>query len=183
MKLFLPTDDVENVSTRRIEGTRLALLKQRQINLTPRELFKLYFDIFLAFEEIEEANTPFLKRQVGPAWFTQDFPATNLDDEEEVYEIWLAFLSPTILFSRLGISKKYLGLVGYQPNLVSLQFGFSQLVPKSLFQSQSEIVSGNSGVDEDYFNRRMKEFEEKSYQINPFPYHNSLYCTVGFGTW
>ncbi|MCI09893.1 hypothetical protein A2U01_0030984, partial [Trifolium medium] len=183
MKLFLPSNEETRVSTRQIEGTRLALLKQRRTDLSPRELFMFYFKILLSFEEIEEINTPFLKRQIGPAWFKQNFPATNPDDEEEINEILLAFLNPTILSSQLGVTKTYLGLVGYQPNLVVRQFGFSQFIPKSLFQQKSEIVLGNSGMDEAYFDRRLKAVDKETYQINPFPYEISHYCTLGYAKW
>jgi hypothetical protein len=45
-----------------------------------------------------------------------------------VNEIWLTFLSPTILSSRLGKEKHYLGLVGYQPNLVARQLGLHEII-------------------------------------------------------
>ncbi|MCH89373.1 CAP-Gly domain-containing linker protein 1-like [Trifolium medium] len=183
MNMFLPPLDEPKVLNRQIEGTRLALLRQREAGLSPRELFILYFKVFLSFEEIEAIHTPFLKIQIGPAWFKQDFPATNPDDEEDVNEIYLAFLSPTILSSRLGIAKNYLGLVGYQPNLVAQQFGLTQFVPKSLFQRKSDIVLGNSGMDEGYFNRRLKAAENESYQINPFSYDNFDYCTLEYANW
>jgi hypothetical protein len=53
-----------------------------------------------------------------------------------VNEIWLTFLSPTILSSRLGKEKHYLGLVGYQPNLVARQLGFSQFVLRAYIKIQ-----------------------------------------------
>ncbi|GAU49261.1 hypothetical protein TSUD_137440 [Trifolium subterraneum] len=175
--------DEPRVSNRQVEGSRLALLRQRQTGLSTGELFTLYFKIFLSFNEIKEINTPFIERQVGPAWFKQDFPATNPDDEENINEIWLAFLSPTVLSSRLGAGKQYLGLVGYQPNLVARQFGFSQFLPKSLFKNSNLIVLGNSGIHEEYFDSYLKDVEKIKYDINPFAYSNSLLCTLEFTDW
>ncbi|GAU51698.1 hypothetical protein TSUD_415080 [Trifolium subterraneum] len=154
VNLFLPPMDEPRVSNRQIEGSRLALLRQRQT-----------------------------ERQVGPAWFKQDFPATNPDDEENINEIWLAFLSPTVLSSRLGAGKQYLGLVGYQPNLVARQSGFSQFLPKSLFKNSNLIVLGNSGIHEEYFDSYLKDVEKIKYDINSFAYSNSLLCTLEFADW
>jgi hypothetical protein len=106
VNLFLPPMDEPRVSNRQMEGSRLALLRQRQTGLSTGELFTLYFKFFLSFNEIKEINTPFIEMQVGPTWFKQDFPATNLDDEEDINEIWLAFSSPTVLSSRLGAAEQ-----------------------------------------------------------------------------
>ncbi|GAU38048.1 hypothetical protein TSUD_146060 [Trifolium subterraneum] len=69
-----------------------------------------------------------------------------------------------------GASKQYLGLVGYQPNLVARQFGFSQFLPKSLFKNDNLIVLGNSEMDEEYFDSYLKDVEKIKYDINPFAY-------------
>ncbi|GAU44896.1 hypothetical protein TSUD_137280 [Trifolium subterraneum] len=114
---------------------------------------------------------------------TPDFPATDPNKEASVNELWLAFLSPAILSSRLGVQRAYLGLVGYQPNLVARQFGLTQFMPKSLFKNKDDIVLGNSGMSEAYYQRRLKAAEEMIYQINPFPFKSSCFCTLEFANW
>ncbi|MCI37755.1 hypothetical protein A2U01_0058981, partial [Trifolium medium] len=75
LNLFLPSNFDNAVSTRQIEGTRLALLRQRNAGLSSRELFMYYFKAFIDFDEISEQNTPFIRRQIGPTWFKKPFPA------------------------------------------------------------------------------------------------------------
>jgi hypothetical protein len=181
--LFLPTHMEASVASRQSEGARLALLRQRETNLTTRQLFFLYFKALLAFDEITAKNTPFANRTVGPAWLKRPFPATNPNDEEDINNIWSIFLSPTILSSRQGIDKRHLGLVGYQPNLVARQFGLSQYRPRSLFRNKDDIVLGNSGMSELYFERRLKLAEKDTYNLTPMAFEVSQHCTYEFAAW
>lgn len=41
--------------------------------------------------------------------------------------------------TKLGTTKDSIGLVGYQPNHVARQFGFSQCLPKSLFNRKKNL--------------------------------------------
>ncbi|MCI28387.1 hypothetical protein A2U01_0049587, partial [Trifolium medium] len=114
MELVVHEDYAAEVATRQIEGTRLARLAPLP-GKTSKELFMKYFKIFLHFDELRENQTPFLERKIGPAWFTQDFPASNADDEEEVSEIWSAFLDPIVLSCRLGAQSKYIYRISWLP--------------------------------------------------------------------
>ncbi|KAK2442745.1 serine/threonine-protein phosphatase 7 long form protein [Trifolium repens] len=182
-KLFLPTHMESSVASRQSEGARLALLRHRETNLTTRELFSFYFKTLLEFDEITPKNTPFVKRTIGPAWFRRPFPATNPNEEEDTNNIWSMFLNPTILSSRQGVERRHLGLVGYQPNLVARQFGLSQFRPKNLFKNKDDIVLGNSGMSVEYFERRLKLVEGKSYKLTPIAFELSQFCTYEFATW
>ncbi|MCH98819.1 hypothetical protein A2U01_0019827, partial [Trifolium medium] len=132
-KNYLP--EIENFQ---IEATKLARLSP-PIWQDSKTLFMKYVKIFLKFDKLTKRNTPFIDRKVGPTWFREDFPATNPDNEDEVNEIWHAYLNPTVLTCRIGPFLSDLGLVGYQPNLVSRQFGFSQMRPRSLFEVTKNI--------------------------------------------
>ncbi|KAK2382058.1 serine/threonine-protein phosphatase 7 long form protein [Trifolium repens] len=170
-KLFLPSYLEPSVEARQIEGTRLALLRYRETNLSTKDLFLHYFKTLLEFDEFKHQNTPFVKRTVGPAWFKRPFPATNPDEEEDTNNVWSWFLSPTILSSRLGVERRFVGLVGYQPNLVARQFGLSQFRPKSLFKNKDDIVLGNSGMSVEFFERRLKVIEaRKPYRLTPIAF-------------
>ncbi|KAK2351927.1 hypothetical protein QL285_096647 [Trifolium repens] len=183
-KLFLPSYLEPSVEARQIEGTRLALLRYRETNLSTKDLFLHYFKTLLEFDEFKHQNTPFVKRTVGPAWFKRPFPATNPDEEEDTNNVWSWFLSPTILSSRLGVERRFVGLVGYQPNLVARQFGLSQFRPKSLFKNKDDIVLGNSGMSVEFFERRLKVIEaRKPYRLTPIAFAIHHLCTFEFATW
>ncbi|GAU48420.1 hypothetical protein TSUD_405500 [Trifolium subterraneum] len=145
LNLTISPVEESKVAKRNIEASRLALFQQKTPGLnSPKELFQFYFNIFLSLDKFKPENFPFITRRIGPSWLTQDFPATDPNKEPAVNELWLAFLSPSILSSRLGVQRAYLGLVGYQPNLVARLFGLSQFMPKSLFKNKDDIVLGNS---------------------------------------
>jgi hypothetical protein len=46
-----------------------------------------YKNFFLSFDKFLPHHAPFVERKFGPAWFTEDFPALDLDNEEEVNEV------------------------------------------------------------------------------------------------
>jgi hypothetical protein len=105
------------------------------------------------------------------------------NDERETDNIWSIILSPTVLSSRQGIDKKHLGLVGYQPNLVARQFGLTQFRPKSLFRNRDDIVLGNSGMSEVYYDQRLKLAEKITYNLTPMDFEISHFCTYEFAAW
>jgi hypothetical protein len=74
-------------------------------------------------------------------------------------------------------------LVGYQPNLVARQFGLSQFRPRSLFRNKDDIVLGNSGMSELYFERRLKLAEKDTYNLTPMAFEVSQHCTYEFAAW
>jgi hypothetical protein len=138
--------------------------------------------IFLNFDKFLPRHAPFLEREHGASWFTEDFRARDPDNEEEVNEVWKAYLEQTMLSCRIGGKSNQLGLVGYQPNCVSRQFGLSQMRPNSLFEKASEIVMG-TGVSEKLFLKYLRALAYHEYGFKPFEYNNSFYCTNEFRNW
>jgi hypothetical protein len=138
--------------------------------------------IFLNIDKFLPRHAPFLKRKYGVAWFTEDFPALDPDNEEEVNEVWRAYLEHSALSCRIGAKSNQLGLVGNLPNCVSRQFGLSQMRPKSLFERADKIVMG-TGVSEKLYHKYLRMIEEHQYGFKPFEYNNSFYRTNEFCTW
>ncbi|KAL5156645.1 hypothetical protein HKD37_15G041574 [Glycine soja] len=182
MGLIIPQDYAEEVANRSIEGQRALRLTPKTFDQNPQKLFLKYMKIFLSFDKFLPQHAPFINREVGPAWFTDDFPAVDPDNEEEVNEIWSFYLNPQILSCRTGIQSNYLGLVGYQPNLVSRQFGLSQIRPKSLFEDPRDVIRG-ANLSEKTFKKFLKISLDENYDLHPFEFNHSHFCTMGFVTW
>ncbi|PNX64117.1 hypothetical protein L195_g053852, partial [Trifolium pratense] len=141
-----------------------------------------YMKIFLAIDQFKPEHAPFVKRPVGPHWFVEELPVLNPDVEEEVNEAWTSYLDPTILSIRIGTLASEYGLVGYQPNLVSRQFGFSQLRPKSMYLRKKNIVLGTT-VTSTLYEKYLKVSRDHIYGFEPFDFNLSFYCTQEFANW
>ncbi|KAL5138864.1 hypothetical protein HKD37_10G028935 [Glycine soja] len=182
MGLIIPQDYAEEVANRSIEGQRALRLTPKTFDQNPQKLFLKYMRIFLSFDKFLPQHAPFISREVGPAWFTDYFPVVDPDNEEEVNEIWSFYLNPKILSCRTGVQSNYLGLVGYQPNLVSRQFGLSQIRPKSLFEDPRDVIRG-ANLSEKTFKKFLKISLDENYNLHPFEFNHSHFCTMGFVTW
>ncbi|KAL5148570.1 hypothetical protein HKD37_13G035601 [Glycine soja] len=182
MGLIIPQDYAEEVANRSIEGQRALRLTPKTLDQNSQKLFLKYMRIFLSFDKFLPQHAPFISREVGPAWFTDYFPTVDPDNEEEVNEIWSFYLNPQILSCRTGVQSNYLGLVGYQPNLISRQFGLSQIRPKSLFEDPQDVIRG-ANLSEKTFKKFLKISLDENYNLHPFEFNHSHFCTMGFVTW
>lgn len=182
LELFLPEDYEAEARRRQVEGTRLVRLLPLPRGLNYEQQFLKYFNVFLSLKIFKEEYAPFVKREVGPSWFVQPFPPIE-GYEESVSEQWLTYLDPTVLSCRIGTTSKDFGLVGYFPNFVSRQFGFTQLIPKSFYEHERGICLGYKSVTEGYFRSYLKNTEKHKYEITPFSYQNSFSSTKEFQEW
>jgi hypothetical protein len=182
LELFLHGDYEEEARKRQIEGTRLARLTPLPLGLNYENLFLKYFNIFLNLKTFKETYAPFIERKIGPSWFGLPFPPLP-EFEEFALRQWLAYLDPTVLSCRTGLTGKDYGLVRYFPNLVSRQFGFTQLIPKSFYAHEQDICLGITGMTEGYFRSYLRSTEKHKYELTPFPYQNSISCTKEFQDW
>jgi hypothetical protein len=130
----------------------------------------------------KESYAPFIERKVGASWFVLPFPPLP-EFEEFALAQWTAYLDPTVLSCRTGLTAKDYGLVGYFPNLVSRQFGLTQLIPKSFYAHEHDICLGCTGMTEGYFRSYLLSTEKHKYELNPFPYRNSISSTKEFQDW
>jgi hypothetical protein len=180
--LIVPSDHQKEVDERLVEGGRLVRLSPSSLERNIQRLFMKCMKVFLNFDKFLPRHAPFLERQHGPAWFTEDLPTLDPDNEEEVNKVWSAYLEQTVLSCRIGAKSKQLGLVGFQPNCVSRQFGMSQMRPKSLFEKMDKIVMG-TGVSEKLYHKYMRIAAEYKYGFKPFEYNNSFFRTDEFCAW
>jgi hypothetical protein len=170
------------VDEREVEGQRLVRLIPRSLDQDTRRLFVKHMKMFLNFNKFLPRHAPFVERKYGAAWFVEDFPGFDPDNEEEVNEVWRAYLEQIVISCRIGDKSNQLGLVGYLPNCVSRQFGMSQMRPKSLFEKADKIVLG-TGVSEKLFHKYLRMVEEHEYGFKPLEFKHSFYCTDEFCAW
>ncbi|PNX89899.1 hypothetical protein L195_g046022, partial [Trifolium pratense] len=108
--------------------------------------------------------------------------------------IWNAYLMPTVLSCRIGLTSGDFGLVGYFPNLVSRQFGLTQILvsrqfgltqilPKSIYLEEREVCLGKHGMTEPQFHSFLNHFNQPSYELTPFDFAPSHACTREFFNW
>ncbi|KAL5130511.1 hypothetical protein HKD37_12G033556 [Glycine soja] len=130
---------------------------QRTLRLTPKSLNQSSQKLFLKYMRIFLSFDKFLPQHAP-------------------------FISREILSCRTGVQSNYLGLVGYQPNLVSRQFGLSQIRPKSLFEDPRDVIRG-ANLSEKTFKKFLKISLDENYNLHPFEFNHSHFCTMGFVTW
>jgi hypothetical protein len=180
--LIVPSDYQQEVDDREIEGQRLARLVPRSLDQDCRNLFLKYMKMFLNFDQFLPCHAPFIERKYGAAWFTEDFHAFNPNNEDEVNEVWRAYLEQTVLSCRIGANSNQYGLVGYQPICVARQFAMSQIRPKSFFEKEDRMVLG-TGISEKIYKKYLRMVDRYEYTFKPFEFKASFYCTDGFSTW
>jgi hypothetical protein len=182
LEFYLPGDYEAEARKRQIEGTRLVRLVPLPLGLNYEQSFLKYFNVFLSLKTFKEEHAPFIQRIIGPSWFVQPFPPLQ-ELEEFGLAQWLAYLDPTVLSCRIGTTSKDYGLVGYFPNLVSRQFGLTQLIPKSCYEHEKDICLGHKVIIEGYFRSYLKNTEKHKYELTPFKYQNSISSTKEFQDW
>jgi hypothetical protein len=182
LDVMLPEIHYEESGKRQIEGTRLALMVPRPRGFSYDRSFLFYFKAFLNLQEFKPSFAPFLHRSIGPHWFVHPLPPLA-ECVEEITNIWKSYLTPTLLSCRFGTTSKDFGLVGYFPNLVSRQFGLTQILPKSIYSCEREICLGYYGMTEPHFHTFLKKFQGNNYDLVPFKFEFSYATTKEFSQW
>lgn len=180
--MFLPSMYSELARRRSIEGTRLCRMVPKHTSLNYEQAFVHYFTVFLNLKEFIPSFAPFVNKTVGPHWYVHPFPPLE-ECEEEILAVWRAYLTPTVLSCRIGTQSTEYGLVGYFPNLVSRQFGLTQLLPKSIYPHEKQICLGFYGMTEPHYRSLQKQFSPNQYEITPFEFTASHACTDEFSKW
>jgi len=87
-------------------------------NKSSKEIFSITYETLLKCDVFTPSLAPFATRVCGPTWLSKNFPATPDEDEVEINAIWKAYLTPTLLSSRITAGGPH-GLYSYQPNHVA----------------------------------------------------------------
>jgi hypothetical protein len=174
LAITLPTHLSKACEDSSIEGISLAML--RYGNRTSQDLFSIAFNALLRCDVFTPAMAPFAIRSRGPAWFTREFPATSVEDEAEINAIWEAYLTPTLLSSRITSGGPY-GLYGYQPNHVARQFGLVQHKPTSLYKSIDDL---RQPLIEHLWRSTLHKAEKQTLVFKPISFTLSHACTEAF---
>ena len=82
---------------------------------------------------------PFVDQCVGSSWFSNRFLGVTPSSAAILNVVWVVFSTPTLLSTRTETGSTNFGFISYQPNLVAMQFGFSQMLPKSLYTWENDI--------------------------------------------
>lgn len=123
---------------RPIEGARFALTTCQE---TPNKyLFMKYLNMFIEADKFAPSMAPFVDRTFNPKRFKDPFPGGSPQAVAQSNSIWRSFFTPTLSSYRIEAGSKGYDFMSYQPNLVALQFGLSQMVMKPLVSHVTDIV-------------------------------------------
>jgi len=162
---------------RATEGIGLAMFRFR--NKSSKEIFAITYETLLRCDVFTSSLAPFATRVCGPTWFKKNFPAIPDEDEAEINAIWKAYLTPTLLSSRITAGRPY-GLYGYQPNHVSRQFGLIQPKPSSLYKCLEDL---KQPLIEHVWRTKLHLIHERVFAFEPVPIVASFTCTKAFFRW
>jgi len=156
---------------RATEGIGLAMF--RFGNKSSKEVFAITYEFLLKCDVLTFSLVPFTIRVCGPTWFKKNFPATPDEDEAEINAIWKAYLTPTLLSSRITAGGPY-GLHGYQRNHVSRQFGLIQPKPSSLYKCLEDL---KQPLIEHVWRTKIRHIHERVFAFEPVPFAATFACT------
>ncbi|XP_058787635.1 uncharacterized protein LOC131661987 [Vicia villosa] len=172
---------LEVMYDRRVEGIKLAFQTPQDESNRPNLL--KYVRLFSECKTFIASMAPFSNRCFGPTWFKAVFPGNTPTLRAQLNAIWAAFLTPTLLSHRIESTGKCYGFVSYQPNLVSRQFGLSQMLPKSLYSHDNDICySGRPFTSRQHLDC-LKFHNKQSLEHPTFTFQNSYFTTKEFSEW
>lgn len=102
---------IEQTGCRTIEGTRLAFNTPH--DTSSRITFMKYIELFVESATFVSAMAPFMDRCVGTSWFRNIFSGVSPSTAAMSNSVWEAFLTHTLLSTRIEIGAPGYGFVGY----------------------------------------------------------------------
>ncbi|XP_057422973.1 uncharacterized protein LOC130716934 isoform X2 [Lotus japonicus] len=144
--------------------------------------FRKYFTMFLELKHYRSSFSPYSKAVRGPFWLRNSYP--NASDsalpKEHHITLWRTLLSPRVL--TVGFASSDYTLCGYNPQLVSRQFGLSQVLPNTLFDKSLVLYPG-AIKRASAFDTTVQFYNKKLLNLSPFTYAPSYYATNAFKAW
>jgi len=174
LAISLPSNLSKAHEERFIEGIGLAMLQYG--NRSSQDLFSISYNALLNCDVFTPSMALFTIRTRGPAWFTKDFPATSIEDEAKINDVWEAYLTPTFLSSKVTSCSPY-GIYGYQLNHVARQFGLVQPKPSSLYKCVDDL---RQPLIEHVWRLTLRRAQEQKLVFKPIPFVSSFGCTKAF---
>ena len=172
-----PTTFAKAYENRSIEGIGLAML--RFGNKNSQDIFSITYEALLKCDVFTPSLAPFTTRVQRPIWFKKDFPSAPNEGEAEINAIWNAYLTPTLLSSRIIAGGPY-RLYGHQPNHVAMQFGLIQPKPSSLYKCLEDL---KQPLIEHVLRSNLRHIQEQDFVLEPVPFAPSFTCTEAFFRW
>jgi len=148
-------------------------------NRASQDLFSIAYEAFLGCDTFTPSLAPFTNRVYGPDWFKKEFSATKIEDEAKSNAIWKAYLTPTLLSSRIKSTDPF-GLYGYQPNLAARQFGLVQPKPSSLYKCLDDL---KQPLIEHVWRALLRQVQERAPAFDPASFTFSHACIEAFFRW
>lgn len=90
---------------------------------------------------------------------------------------------PFSFSTRISYAKTGFGVAGYCPNLVTMQFGFNQFLPKSFFAKEESAFLDTNETDEKWYQECLIFYTKKVLHFNPFEFLPSFHYTKKFEDW
>ncbi|XP_057451409.1 uncharacterized protein LOC130743266 [Lotus japonicus] len=175
-------DNPPTVSNTRIDAHRLETLTPAYDASSFEADFRKYFTMFLELKHYRSSFSPYSKAVRGPFRLRNSYPIASdsaLPKEHHI-TLWRTLLSPRVL--TVGFASSDYTLCGYNPQLVSRQFGLSQVLPNTLFDKNLVLYPG-AIKRASAFDTTVQFYNKKLLNLSPFTYAPSYYATNAFKAW
>lgn len=156
--------------------------------ITPQEtpsqkILLKYINLFLESTIFYSTMAHFVDRCVDPSWFRNRFPGVSPSTIVTSNFVWEAFMTPTLLSTRIEDGTPNYGFVGYQPNLVAIQFGFSQMLPCSLYIHEDDICWSERRFTIADYKACALFYRKQLLELPTFQFQQSFFMTVEYYNW
>lgn len=126
---------------------------------------------------------PFVDRYVDPSWFRNRFHGVTPSVAAMSNSIWAYFLTLTLLSTWIETGTTCFRFIIYQYNSVARQFGFSQMLPKSLCTWENDICWSERKFSAQEYRDCMAFVRQQVLELPTSHLQISFYPTIEFDNW